>query len=118
MQCWVVVVLLSALLCCSQAEASGVHGHSRWLERQPELLFDTSEPPAPRTRLKARDGDGQLQVDDQGLQIALPHPFDTTLGNNFTTTSCPAFFNDFLSNQTFNDCLPFSLLLQVRASRR
>lgn len=54
-----------------------------------------------------------------GLQMAtdtstaLPKPFDTNLGNNFTTTSCPKFFTSFLSNQTFIDCLPFSLLLQV-----
>lgn len=36
------------------------------------------------------------------------------MGNNFTSPSCPAFFNSFLNNQTFQDCLPFSLLLQVR----
>ncbi|KAI4754436.1 hypothetical protein E4T52_13417 [Aureobasidium sp. EXF-3400] len=44
---------------------------------------------------------------------ALPRPFDTGLGNNFTTSSCPAFFKDFLSNDAFNECVPLSLLLQV-----
>lgn len=45
----------------------------------------------------------------------LPSPFDTSLGNNFTSSSCPKFFETFLSDSTFQECLPFSLLLQVRA---
>ncbi|KAH0336225.1 hypothetical protein KCU81_g8680, partial [Aureobasidium melanogenum] len=47
---------------------------------------------------------------------ALPIPFDTALGNNFTTSSCPAFFKSFLSNDTFNECVPLSLLLQTSTS--
>ena len=43
----------------------------------------------------------------------LPQPFDTTLGNNFTSESCPRFFTDFLSDETFRSCYPFSLLLQT-----
>lgn len=43
----------------------------------------------------------------------LPRPFDGALGSNFTAASCPAFFEKFLHDQQFNDCLPFSLLLQV-----
>lgn len=43
----------------------------------------------------------------------LPQPFDTTLGNNFTTESCPRFFNNFLNDDTFKRCYPFSLLLQT-----
>ena len=43
----------------------------------------------------------------------LPRPFDTSLGSNFTSSSCPAFFDSFLNNATFGSCLPFSLLLQV-----
>lgn len=46
----------------------------------------------------------------------LPKPFDSSIGANFTTTSCPIFINAFLANSTFQSCLPFSLLLQVRAS--
>lgn len=42
----------------------------------------------------------------------LPSAFDTSLGNNFTTTSCPTFFNDFLANSTYQQCAPLSLLLQ------
>ena len=45
--------------------------------------------------------------------VSLPTPFDTSLGNNFTTTSCPAFFSNFLSNSSFSACYPLSLLLQV-----
>ncbi|KAG9841991.1 hypothetical protein KCV05_g8368, partial [Aureobasidium melanogenum] len=46
----------------------------------------------------------------------LPIPFDTALGNNFTTSSCPAFFKNFLSNDAFNECVPLSLLLQTSTS--
>jgi hypothetical protein len=45
---------------------------------------------------------------------SLPQPFDTTIGSNFTTGSgCPKFFN-FLADPQFQQCYPFSLLLQVR----
>lgn len=43
----------------------------------------------------------------------LPQPFDTTLGNNFTSNGCPKFFVSFLSDATFQSCYPFSLLLQT-----
>ncbi|KAK4940523.1 hypothetical protein LTR10_019397 [Elasticomyces elasticus] len=42
----------------------------------------------------------------------LPSPFDTSIGSNFTVSSCPTFFSNFLSNSTFQSCLPVSLLLQ------
>ncbi|KAK4943847.1 hypothetical protein LTR66_014563 [Elasticomyces elasticus] len=45
----------------------------------------------------------------------LPSAFDTSLGSNFTSSTCPTFFNRFLSNGSFIDCHPFSLLLQVSA---
>ncbi|GAA5857468.1 hypothetical protein JCM8547_009288 [Rhodosporidiobolus lusitaniae] len=41
----------------------------------------------------------------------LPEAFDSTLGTNFTTTSCPSFFATFLADPTFTACAPFSLLL-------
>jgi hypothetical protein len=44
---------------------------------------------------------------------ALPQPFDTSLGNNFTSTACPIYFNKFLADSTFQSCYPFSLLIQV-----
>lgn len=43
---------------------------------------------------------------------SLPKPFDTSLGNNFTSTCLP-FLNGMLNNQGFEECVPFSLLLQV-----
>jgi hypothetical protein len=42
----------------------------------------------------------------------LPSPFDTSLGSNFTSPSCPSFFATFLGNATFRACVPVSLLLQ------
>ncbi|KAK3069549.1 hypothetical protein LTR53_012017 [Teratosphaeriaceae sp. CCFEE 6253] len=47
--------------------------------------------------------------------IDLPSPFDSTMGNNFTSPDCPAFFQSFLTNDTFRQCLPLSLLLQTSA---
>ncbi|ERF68767.1 hypothetical protein EPUS_07254 [Endocarpon pusillum Z07020] len=47
-----------------------------------------------------------------GPPSALPSPFDTSLGDNFTAQGCPNFFNAFLNNATFRDCHPTSLLLQ------
>lgn len=43
--------------------------------------------------------------------ISFPTAFDT-IGNNFTTTSCPAFFDYFLADDTFNSCHAVSILLQ------
>ncbi|KAL8799020.1 MAG: hypothetical protein Q9182_006199 [Xanthomendoza sp. 2 TL-2023] len=48
----------------------------------------------------------------------LPRPFDSGLGNNYTDENCPKFINNFLRNETFISCLPFSLLLQVNRSIR
>lgn len=45
---------------------------------------------------------------------SLPRPFDSGLGNNYTQPNCPIFINNFLRNDTFISCHPFSLLLQVR----
>ncbi|KAI4180973.1 MAG: hypothetical protein L6R41_006906 [Letrouitia leprolyta] len=43
---------------------------------------------------------------------SLPRPFDSGLGNNYTQPNCPIFINNFLRNDTFISCHPFSLLLQ------
>ncbi|ORY70092.1 uncharacterized protein BCR38DRAFT_332331 [Pseudomassariella vexata] len=44
----------------------------------------------------------------------LPSPFDTALAANFSGTSgnCPSFINTILTNSTFKQCYPFSMLLQ------
>jgi hypothetical protein len=127
---WVVVVLFSILICCQQAEAGKAHG-SRRLARRTGLVFDKSTTPEPRMRLKprkehrqahkhaekAKTEEKEFKTDTQPAQLSLPHPFDTSLGNNFTAPSCPTFFNNFLNSESFNDCLPFSLLLQVCVAR-
>jgi hypothetical protein len=47
----------------------------------------------------------------------LPSPLDSSLSSNFSGENgnrpCPAFINSFLTNPTFKQCYPFSLLLQV-----
>ncbi|KAI9751830.1 MAG: hypothetical protein M4579_005874 [Chaenotheca gracillima] len=53
-----------------------------------------------------------MTASDMPSASPLPRPFDTSLGSNFTSSSCPNFFSSFLSNSTFKACLPFSLLLQ------
>lgn len=126
---WVVLLLFSILICCQQAEAGKLHGGSRRFARKTDLIFDRRAAPEPRMRLKARKehhqihnhadqksgNDTALRTDPHASQqFSLPHPFDTSLGNNFTSPSCPAFFNSFLNSDSFNNCLPFSLLLQVR----
>lgn len=122
------------LLCCvlliiPHVEARRGHGASELLPR--ELLFDRSEPPLLRLPLVARQDasstatinpetttttatGSSIQTAAQTGATSLPRPFDSSIGTNFTSPTCPQFFNDFLSNQTFNECLPFSLLLQVR----
>lgn len=52
-------------------------------------------------------------VTASSTSTSLPRPFDTSLGNNFTQMSCPMFFNSFLSSSAFQQCMPFSLLLQT-----
>lgn len=46
----------------------------------------------------------------------MPTAFDTNLSNNFTTDSCPKFFDAFLSNSTITSCYPISLLLHDSTS--
>ncbi|TGO48637.1 hypothetical protein BCON_0234g00010 [Botryotinia convoluta] len=46
-----------------------------------------------------------------GTTASLPTPFDSGFTSNITST-CSSFMMDFLANETFKACLPFSLLLQ------
>ncbi|KAK4635247.1 hypothetical protein CLAFUW4_01182 [Fulvia fulva] len=131
------VFLLCLLAFCQGAKADVLYGFGDI--SPPELLFDRSEPPPlPRMLLEPRQDDSLSSLPStttrptgsstpttpgSGIQTAsetasfdLPRPFDTSIGNNFTTTTCPTFFQNFLSNQTLRDCLPFSLLLQTSNS--
>lgn len=135
--------LIFALLCgllffCQSVQAS-VHGSSIF---DRELVYDRRPAPKPRMGIYARQDDsssssaanatgssGILASSStssvpESIQTAapistsLPRPFDSSIGNNFTQQSCPQFFNDFLSNATFQECLPFSMLLQVCKTHR
>jgi hypothetical protein len=83
------------------------------------LLFDTSTPPESYMQHLIKRAASSTPTSSSASSAstassdALPRPFDTGLGNNFTSSSCPAFFKDFLSNDAFNECVPLSLLLQV-----
>ncbi|OJD35356.1 c6 zinc finger domain containing protein [Diplodia corticola] len=57
-----------------------------------------------------------LVVDTGSTATSIPQPFDTSLGSNFTSSNCPNFFNSFLENSTFVDCVPLSLLLQTSSA--
>ncbi|KAG5357346.1 hypothetical protein CJU90_6178 [Yarrowia sp. C11] len=46
----------------------------------------------------------------------MPRIFDSALGRSFSTSSCPQFFDQMLTNKTFTDCFPMSFYLQSSAS--
>jgi hypothetical protein len=80
------------------------------------LLFDSSTPPEPyppQFLKRAASTSSSAPSVSTASSDALPRPFDAGLGNNFTTSSCPIFFKQFLSDNTFNECVPLSFLLQV-----
>jgi len=47
---------------------------------------------------------------------ALPQVFDSNIANNFTSTTCPTFFQNLISDTAFQECYPLSLLLTVSLS--
>ncbi|TFK67343.1 hypothetical protein BDN72DRAFT_105336 [Pluteus cervinus] len=46
------------------------------------------------------------------LPTPFPQPFDSSLSQNFSSSSCFAFFNNMTTAAPFRTCRPFSLLLQ------
>lgn len=72
--------------------------HSNELEKRQSADNSTDPGASPVTTLNTDTG--------------LPMPFDTSLGSNFTATTCPNYFTKFLADTTFLSCLPMSLLLQ------
>lgn len=44
----------------------------------------------------------------------LPSPFDGGISSNFTSTSCPTFFESMLADPELQACYPVSMMLQVR----
>lgn len=133
-QSLIYALLCGLLLCCQGVRAGNAYYGAIAIDPELELVYDRSPPPPrPRMGLYARQVDASstssaiiapsstgsattssIATASPSAGAALPRPFDSSLGNNFTSPSCPAFFNSFLSNKTFQDCLPFSLLLQVR----
>lgn len=131
-------VLCALLFFCESVQAN-VHGSSIF---DRELVYDRRPAPQPRMGIHARQDvppssssatttgepsyilapssttTSSVSVSTSiqtatSVSTSLPRPFDSSLGNNFTQTSCPQFFNNFLSNTTFQECHPFSMLLQV-----
>ncbi|KAL9056134.1 MAG: hypothetical protein Q9206_002866 [Seirophora lacunosa] len=77
-----------------------------------EAAFTTASLPASKST-SSQSGEPTLLVTAPGTESSsLPRPFDTGLGNNYTHPNCPVFMNNFLRNETFVSCVPFSLLLQ------
>jgi len=129
-----IFALLCALLFFCQSVQANVHGSSIF---DHELVYDRRPAPKPRMGIYARQDDSSSSsatttAGSSGIlapsstsavstsietatsvSTSLPRPFDSSIGNNFTQPSCPQFFNNFLSNTTFQECLPFSMLLQV-----
>ena len=50
------------------------------------------------------------------LPTPFPQPFDTTLANNFTTTTCQTFFTNMTQSPPFRQCRPFSFLSQTSSA--
>lgn len=54
-----------------------------------------------------------FKMANSGLgDLTLPTAFDTSLGTNFTQSSCPEFFSTFLKNDSFVNCYPMSFFLK------
>jgi len=136
-QAWnLIFAVLCALLFFCESVQANIHGSSIF---EHELVYDRRPAPQPRMGIYARQDDsssssatttggpsyilapsstssGSVSTSIQtatSVSTSLPRPFDSSLGNNFTQSSCPQFFNNFLSNATFQECHPFSMLLQV-----
>ncbi|MCJ1363184.1 hypothetical protein MMC16_002291 [Acarospora aff. strigata] len=82
------------------------------LSPSPSSLSTTTVAPSSGLTAASSSTAPSMTVASSTPYSPLPSPFDTSLGNNFTSASCPTFFQSFLSNSTFKSCLPFSLLLQ------
>lgn len=135
----VLVLLALLLLCCGCASAAGTQTDRqrlRALARRGEIVWDRSAPPPSPQRMpllhRRHNGDDDddssttlvprrtsttttTAADTASSSASIPQPFDTALGSNFSSSTCPSFINSFLDNSTFVGCVPLSLLLQVCA---
>ncbi|KAF2270873.1 hypothetical protein CC78DRAFT_450350 [Lojkania enalia] len=62
--------------------------------------------------ISARASETTLETDATPSDFTVPRAFDTSLSNNFTAP-CAAFFRGLITDSNFNDCHPFSLMLQT-----
>lgn len=132
----VLVVLLSWSSLLGTVSAAEPHGdrlsivHDDLLWKGSSLHLDTRPPPiipllmppvlanedatrtlsAPPSKRSLATAAGSSAAD-----FEVPRPFDTGLSNNFTN-SCADYMSRLLNSDALNNCHPFSLLLQVRAS--
>ncbi|KAH8909745.1 hypothetical protein BR93DRAFT_965827 [Coniochaeta sp. PMI_546] len=86
------------------------------LKRRDMKKRDDSTSTAPATTTTVR-----IAVSTVATPSPLPSPLDGSISSNFSnsgsgTNPCPAFLNSFLTNPTFKQCYPFSLLLQGSTS--
>ncbi|KAF2789657.1 hypothetical protein K505DRAFT_252852 [Melanomma pulvis-pyrius CBS 109.77] len=82
--------------------------HLMRLQRRRDDATSTSSAPASKRSI---DTDPSAAPSN----FAIPTPFDTSLSNNFTA-SCAKYFKQFLTDKDFNDCHPFSLMLQTSSA--
>ena len=130
-------------LCGGAAAADRQHPSLEKLARRNGLLVDPShrpEPPSFHRRNKGSDSStsstsyAPIQASTVTLlstgnpaaiataqpnpsPTALPQVFDSNIGNNFTSTTCPTFFEKLDTNSEFHECYPLSLLLTVSHGR-
>lgn len=122
--CFMLVLLGSTTLqTCHAYEMQAVDvsntSYYKELTRRQVLVVDELHMPAAHMQqLEQRQAQSNGTASDQAptpsldTPTGLPIPFDTSLGSNFTESSCPDYFTKFLADPTFTSCLPLSLLLQ------
>lgn len=78
-----------------------------------DLLLDLGTPPQAELRASdTQDHPSHAPVHARAAS-SIPTPFDTTVGDNFTTSGCRTWFNSFIKTNEVLSCVPISLLLQV-----
>jgi hypothetical protein len=81
----------------------------------PPLKRDNDVTQVPSAPLSERAIDTDSNTADTKFEV--PSAFDTGLSNNFTN-SCSNFLNRLRQSEDFNNCHPFSLLIQVCSTNR
>lgn len=122
------------VLCGGAAAADRQHPSLEKLARRNGLLVDLSDRPEPPLfrPIERRDSTSYAPIQASTVTLLstgpptaiataepnasptiLPQVFDSNIGNNFTSTSCPTFFEKLIADSNFQECYPLSLLLTV-----